>query len=41
MDKAKAAVASLEAASITELGSFSTPNELIKLVLEPVMLLLG
>lgn len=41
MDKAKTAVASLEAASITELASFNTPHDNIRLVLEPIMMLLG
>ena len=41
MDKAKAAVASLEAPAVVEMASFNTPHENIKLVVEPIMLLLG
>lgn len=41
MDKAKAAVASLEAASIVELAAFNAPHENIKLVIEPIMMLMG
>lgn len=41
MDKAKAAVASLEAASIVELSAFNAPHENIKLVIEPIMMLMG
>lgn len=41
MDKAKAAVASLEAPAIVEMASFNTPNPNVALVVEPIMLLLG
>ena len=41
MDKAKAAVASLEAPAVVEMASFNTPHENIKLVVEPIMMLLG
>lgn len=41
MDKAKSAVASLEAAAIVEMASFGRPNPNIALVCEPIMQLLG
>lgn len=41
MDKAKAAVASLEAASVVEMASFNKPHAMIELVVQPIMLLLG
>ena len=41
MDKAKAAVASLEAPAVVEMASFNTPHDNIKLVVEPIMMLLG
>jgi dynein heavy chain len=41
MDKAKAAVASLEAPAVVEMASFNSPNPNIALVVEPIMLLMG
>ena len=41
MDKAKAAVASLEASSVVEMASFNQPHAMIELVVQPIMLLLG
>ena len=41
MDRAKAAVSSLKASSIVELAAFNAPHENIKLVVEPIMMLLG
>ena len=41
MDKAKAAVASLEAPAIVEMASFNKPNPNVALVVEPIMLLMG
>ena len=41
MDKAKAAVASLEAPAVVEMSSFAKPHDNIKLVVEPIMMLLG
>ena len=41
MDKAKAAVASLEAPAVVEMASFNNPHKQIALVAEPIMLLLG
>ena len=41
MDKAKKAVASLEAPAVVEMASFNSPNPAIAMVVEPIMLLLG
>jgi len=41
MDKAKAAVAALEAPAIVELASFNTPVEKVELVMKPIMIILG
>ena len=41
MDKAKKAVASLEAPAVVEMASFTNPNPNIAFVVEPIMLLLG
>ena len=41
MDKAKTAVASLQAPAVVEMASFNTPHDSIKLVVEPIMILLG
>lgn len=41
MDKAKIAVASLEAPAIVEMSAFNTPHDNIKMVVEPIMLLCG
>ena len=41
MDKAKHAVAALEAKDVVEMGSFNTPHEKVALVVEPIMMLMG
>ena len=41
MDKAKAAVASLEAPAVVEMAALNNPNPNICLVVEPIMMLLG